>query len=73
MQIPEVEMTCHYFKEAYLGFCNASETLHVPSINEMETHCFKDFHTCPIYNKLNTTHFAGKGTDKSAQKWIVTA
>jgi len=65
-------MTCHYFKEAYLGFCNASEILHVPGISEMEKLCFKDFHACPIYNNLKDAQAAGNEIDKSAPKWTGT-
>lgn len=41
-------MSCPYFKEGYFGICVAPDAIHVPSIAEMETYCFKArCETCP--------------------------
>lgn len=55
-------MTCRYFNEDDVGFCGATESLHVPSIIEMEQLCFKNFTSCPIYDEFQANHkpVAGK-------------
>ena len=41
-------MSCPYFKEGYVGVCIASESMYIPSIVRMETHCFKEhYRLCP--------------------------
>ena len=35
-------MSCPYFKEGYVGVCAASESMYVPSINKLETCCFRE-------------------------------
>jgi hypothetical protein len=45
-------MSCQYFNEDYLGFCSATDFLHVPGISELEKFCFKDFRGCLIYNEF---------------------
>lgn len=49
-------MACKYFNEDYLGFCGATAFSYVPGIGEMEQLCFKDFHTCLIYNEYENSH-----------------
>jgi len=41
-------MMCRYFNEDCAGFCTAAEFSHIPSIDEMEQFCFKNFRSCPI-------------------------
>ncbi len=41
-------MSCPYFKEGYFGICVAPDAIHVPTIAEMETYCFKvGYEICP--------------------------
>lgn len=49
-------MSCQYFNEDFVGFCGATEFSYVPSINEMEQLCFKNFRDCPIYNEFQDNH-----------------
>ena len=35
-------MSCPYYKVGYFGVCAASALMYVPSIKEMERHCFND-------------------------------
>ena len=45
-------MSCPYFEEGYIGSCSASESRYVPSIEVMETYCFKKIHRlCPTFSK----------------------
>ena len=49
-------MSCPYFKDHYFGFCTRSSSPHVPSIAEMEEHCFTEsFSLCPIF-EANAVH-----------------
>jgi hypothetical protein len=42
-------MSCPYFEEGYIGSCRASETTYIPSIDRMETFCFKPvYRLCPV-------------------------
>ena len=42
-------MRCPYFDEGYIGTCSVSVSKHVPSIDTMETYCFKQtFRLCPV-------------------------
>lgn len=44
-------MNCPYFKEGYFGICDAPDAIHVPSIVEMESFCFKAHHkACPNFS-----------------------
>ncbi|MCL5022861.1 MAG: hypothetical protein M1497_05795 [Nitrospirae bacterium] len=43
-------MSCPYFKEGYFGICVAPEAVHVASIAEMETFCFRvTYEKCPNF------------------------
>jgi len=43
-------MTCPCFIVDYVGFCNASTVLYVPSINKLEQFCFTSrFSSCKLY------------------------
>jgi hypothetical protein len=45
-------MSCPYFEEGYVGTCGASPSRYVPSIERMETYCFKQtYGLCPILAK----------------------
>ncbi len=45
-------MSCPYFDEGYIGTCSASESRYVPSIERMETYCFKKtFRLCPTLSE----------------------
>ena len=69
----EVSVSCPYFKEGYFGICVAPDAIHVPSIAEMETWCFRvSYESCPKfpgeqagYQKGEPlspkSHFAGDG------------
>lgn len=42
-------MSCPYFEEGYIGTCRASESTYVPTIEVMETYCFRKIYgLCPI-------------------------
>lgn len=44
----EKAMNCPYFRESYFGICVAPDSVHVPSIDEMERLCFKpSYVNCP--------------------------
>jgi hypothetical protein len=44
-------MNCPYFKEGYFGICDAPDSIHVPSIAEMESFCFKaHYAACPNFS-----------------------
>jgi len=41
-------MCCPYFDERYIGTCGASASRYVPSIERLETYCFKHtYRHCP--------------------------
>jgi len=43
-------VSCPYFKEGYFGICVAPDAIHVPSIGEIETFCFRVFYeSCPKF------------------------
>lgn len=43
-------MSCPYFKEGHFGICVAPDAIHVPSIAEVETFCFRVFYeSCPNF------------------------
>ena len=45
-------MSCPYFEEEYIGTCGASESRYAPSIDKMETYCFKQtYRLCPTLSK----------------------
>ena len=45
-------MNCPYFDEGYFGTCGASESRYVPSIERMETYCFKKaYRRCPTLSE----------------------
>jgi hypothetical protein len=45
-------MSCPYFEEGYIGTCGASASRYVPSIERMETYCFKQtYGLCPILSE----------------------
>jgi hypothetical protein len=40
-------MSCPHYKAGYFGVCAASASMYVPSIDEMERHCFhNDYRLC---------------------------
>jgi hypothetical protein len=46
-------MSCPYFREGYFGICVAPDAIHVPSITEMETLCFKArYAACPNFTDI---------------------
>jgi hypothetical protein len=46
-------MSCPYFKEGSFGLCDAPAAIHVPSIAEMETYCFKArYRDCPMFTDI---------------------
>jgi len=45
-------MGCPYFDEGYIGTCGASLARYVPSIERMETYCFKKtYRLCPTLSE----------------------
>lgn len=45
-------MACPLFLADYAGFCRASESLYVPSIDELEHFCFTGiFGSCRLFRK----------------------
>ncbi len=45
-------MNCPYFDEGYFGTCGAAEQRYVPSIERMETYCFrKTYRRCPTLSE----------------------
>jgi len=41
-------MSCPYFQKGYFGTCGASASKYIPSIERMETYCFKEtYGLCP--------------------------
>ena len=54
-------MSCPYFREGSFGICVAPDAIHVPSIAEMETLCFKTRYTaCPNFTDLAVFSDAGE-------------
>lgn len=51
----EMSMSCSYSKEGYFGMCMAPDVIHVPSIAELETFCFRVFYKSCL-------HFAASKT-----------
>jgi len=50
VKFKEVSVSCPYFKEGYFGICVAPDAIHVPSIAEIETFCFRVFYeSCPKF------------------------
>jgi len=51
-------MSCPYFDDGYFGTCSASVLRYIPSIDKMETYCFKrTYRLCPTLSEsmaLNT-------------------
>ena len=55
-------MSCPYFKAVYVGVCVAAESMHVPSINKLETYCFtEDYSLCSNF----ATYLGVIGTEPS--------
>jgi hypothetical protein len=53
-------MSCPYFREGYFGICVAPDAIHVPSIAEMETLCFKArYAACPSFTDVTFLSEAG--------------
>ena len=54
-------MSCPYFEEGDIGTCGASLIRYVPSIEKMETYCFKRiYRLCPTLSEspaLNNRRF----------------
>lgn len=45
-------MSCPYFDGRYIGICGASASRYVPSIERMETYCFKQgYRFCPTLSE----------------------
>ena len=45
-------MSCPYLKEGYIETCGASVSKYVPSIEMIETHCFKQiYRLCPTLSE----------------------
>ncbi len=40
---------CPYFKNGYFGTCTASASNHIPTIAEMEDHCFGESRSCSFF------------------------
>lgn len=61
-------MRCPYFDEGDIGRCSLSVPRHVPSIDTMETYCFKPtFRLCPVladYLDEKDMAIAGSSTKK---------
>ncbi|MGO9611536.1 MAG: hypothetical protein ACLPX5_00660 [Dissulfurispiraceae bacterium] len=51
-----VSMVCPNLYEEYMGICTASETLHTPSISEMEEYCFADVGKCRVLEDAALTN-----------------
>jgi hypothetical protein len=55
LQVARGALSCPYFKEGYFGICVALDAIHVPSIAEMETFCFRVFYErCPTFTASKT-------------------
>jgi hypothetical protein len=62
-------MSCPYFRENYFALCARSDSPHVPSIAEMEDHCFKEeFYSCPIIEASSAKDEPEKY--KKKQTWL---
>lgn len=45
-------MSCPYFDEGCIGTCSASVSQYIPSIDTMETYCFKEtYRLCPALSE----------------------
>lgn len=45
-------MSCPYFDEGYIGTCCASASRYVPTLERMETYCFKPtYRLCPTLSE----------------------
>jgi hypothetical protein len=49
--------SCHFFKKGYFGVCSASESEHIPSIDDMDRYCFKENVLCPIFEIHNAKKY----------------
>ncbi len=64
-------MNCPYFRESYFGICVAPDSVHVPSIDEMERLCFRSSYiTCPNIASAkdsgdSVASFTADGVDKA--------
>lgn len=59
-------MACPFFREDYLGCCcTATRMPYVPSIAEMEQHCFKGYGQCWAFR--SDAYSEPVGSDASAQ------
>ncbi len=46
-------MNCPYFRQTYVDFCDAPAAVHVPTISEMETYCFRaQYKMCPKFTRV---------------------
>jgi len=46
-------MGCPYYEVGYIGTCGASEAVYVPTIERMETYCFrKTYRLCPTLSEF---------------------
>ena len=62
-------MSCPYFKDHYFGFCTRSGSPYVPSIAEMEEHCFTEsFSSCPVFEAHAVQDDGTKG--KNENNWL---
>jgi hypothetical protein len=62
-------MSCPYFRENYFALCARSDSPYVPSIAEMEDHCFKEeFYSCPIIEASSAKDEPEKY--KKKQTWL---
>jgi hypothetical protein len=62
-----VNMTCPCFVADYVGFCNVSDVLYVPSINELEHFCFtRSFSSCKLFKGNESKDEAMKGKSNKA-------
>jgi hypothetical protein len=56
------KMTCPCFIADYVGFCNVSDVLYVPSISELEQLCFtRRFSSCKLFKGDESKDEAMKG------------
>jgi hypothetical protein len=50
-------MSCPYYEVGYIGTCGASESRYVPTIERMETYCFKqNYRLCPTLSEYLYEH-----------------
>jgi hypothetical protein len=61
-------MSCPYFREGYIGVCVAFEKVAVPSIERLETYCFRErYSLCP---NLSTYMPAAVKAKDSGDLWV---